>query len=152
RRRLAHGGKRPPSCRYLTFISLVYRRAPRAHLPSPPSKENTMPNVDTIPKPDVQIAITLASLAYLAENDPPAQMRKAIVSHLEQPDLPTGNQWKVVWGPAVYEPNMWYIASGPNSLGPASLALVIRGTNMTSLKAIRQDAELTLVPFDDPNR
>jgi hypothetical protein len=77
-------------------------------------------------------------------------MRNAIVSHLEQPDLPTGNKWKVVWGPAVNDPNMWYIASGPNSLGPASLALVIRGTNMTSLAAIRQDAELTLVPFADP--
>ncbi len=112
-----------------------------------------MPNATPVPIPDgdVQIAITLASLTYLAENEPPAAMRTAIASHLEQPDLPTANQWKVLWGPAVNDPNMWYIAAGPNSLGPKSLALVIRGTNMTSLASIGQDAELTLVPFAAPD-
>jgi hypothetical protein len=110
-----------------------------------------MPKPPPILDADVQIAITLASLTYLAENQPPTEMRRAIASHLEQPDLPTKNEWKVVWGPAVNDPNMWYIARGPNSLGPASLALVIRGTNMTSLASLRQDAELTFVPFADPN-
>jgi Lipase (class 3) len=113
--------------------------------------EDTMPKAKRIPDADVQIAITLASLTYLAENQPASEMREAIVSHLEQPDLPTANKWKVVWGPAVNDPNMWYIARGPNSLGEKSLALVIRGTNMTSLASLRQDAELTLVPFADPN-
>ena len=96
---------------------------------------------------DVQIAITLASLTYLAENDTPEDIGLLISSHLEQADLPTANSWRVVWGPAVHGPNMCFIARGPNSAGPATLALVIRGTNMTSVESLKQDAELQLVPL-----
>jgi hypothetical protein len=105
-----------------------------------------MADAHAIPDSDVQIAITLACLTYLSEDKTPSEIRQDIESHLEQPDLPTANAWRVVWGPAVNRPNMWYIARGPNSLGRSSLALVIRGTNLGDSWGLLQDLDLKLVP------
>jgi hypothetical protein len=99
---------------------------------------------------DVQVAITLASLTYLNEDEPHEEQRSGIVQHLTYADLPTAGDWKLAWGPAwgpeELGPNMWYIALGTDAAGKPSLALVIRGTKMNSVDSLRQDAELELVP------
>jgi hypothetical protein len=99
---------------------------------------------------DVQVAITLASLTYMNEDERPEVQHAAIEKQLTHTDLPTAGLWELawgpVWGPDQLGPNMWYIASGTNAAGGKSFALVIRGTKMNSIDGIRQDAELELEP------
>ncbi len=111
-----------------------------------------MSTAKDIPKQDVQVAITLASISHLAEGESREGMTGAMRTALQQGDLPTAGKWELRWGPFEHETNLWYVAVGPNAAGAQTAAIVIRGTLMTSLKSLEQDAEVTLVPIPWTNR
>lgn len=91
---------------------------------------------------DLQVAITLASLTYLDEDDSnPNVQRQQIEQFLAYGDLPTAN-WDLVWGPASNDLNLWYIARQNDT---DHFALVIRGTVMTSWISKLGDADVLLV-------
>ena len=111
-----------------------------------------MSTAKAITDQDVQVAITLASISYLAENESRECMTKAMRTALQPGYLPTAGKWELRWGPYEHETNLWYVAVGPNARGAQTAAIVIRGTLMTSLKSLEQDAEVTLVPIPWTNR
>ena len=96
---------------------------------------------------DVQIAITLACIGYLAEGGSPAEKYAAMGKGLRQPDLPTAGRWRIVWGPAEADSSLWYMAVGPDGQGQPALAVVIRGTQMKLPASLKLDRELELVPL-----
>ncbi len=85
----------------------------------------------TVPE-DAQIAITLSNISYLDVKGSQDQQRAAMAKVLENPTLPTKNEWRIVWGPVTVEENLSFIAEGPVAgSGPArKYAYVIRGTVM----------------------
>lgn len=99
---------------------------------------------DDISDLDLQVAITLCSLTYLDEHDAHPDVQKTTIEqYLAYDDLPMGGKWALVWGPASFELNLWYIAQ---HLDTGNLALVIRGTVMSSLTAKLGDADVVPVP------
>ncbi len=102
-----------------------------------------MPSSDPITPHDIQVAITLASITYLDESRPLAQKRATFLQYLAYPDLPTGGQWQLVWGPADYETNLWYAVADATG---SRLTLVIRGTKMDDPISLWEDADLAMVP------
>jgi len=93
---------------------------------------------------DVQVAVTLANIAYLDEGHPDTQAdaMKAMLAHEA---LPTHGQWSLVWGPVVLGTNLQYIVHDPTQGGGRGFALAIRGTVLTSIVSISEDLELALV-------
>ena len=92
---------------------------------------------------DLQVGITLCSLTYLDEDDSnPDKQLDGIKQYLAYPDLPTAGSWSVVWGPASFEENMWFIAQNRDT---GNFALVIRGTVMSSLAAKLGDIDIVPV-------
>ena len=103
-----------------------------------------MTTADDISDFDLQVAITLCSLTYLDEDDLHPEVQKATIEqYLAYDDLPMGGKWALVWGPASFELNLWYIAQHVDT---GNLALVIRGTVMSSLAAKLGDIDVTPVP------
>ncbi len=96
---------------------------------------------------DVQIAISLASIGYLGEGALNAEKYQLMTEALQQPGLPTGGRWKIVWGPAEVATSLWYIAAGPDAQGHPSLGIVIRGTQMKLEESLKLDRELDLEPL-----
>ena len=96
--------------------------------------------------------MTLAVLTTFGESGSAAEIGATISRYLEHPSLPTANSWTIAWGPAIEDSNMWYIAVGPDASGGQRYTLVIRGTNVWSLRSLREDFEVDLVelPFLDP--
>ena len=106
---------------------------------SEPAPTDELP---TISEDDFKVAITLASLTYLDENDAdPFTQRLLIETYLAFDDLPTAG-WELVWGPANYKTNLWYIAQDQAT---KRLALVIRGTVMSSWTSKLDDIDIPLV-------
>ena len=99
---------------------------------------------------DLRIAITLASLSYLAEDESLDQKKAAIRAALTQTSLPTRNEWSLQWGPAEYQTDLWFAVTGRSSVGPPRAAIIVRGTKMNSITSLWQDftPELVDVPFD----
>ncbi len=100
---------------------------------------------------DIQIAATLSAIAYLTGATQPetsAKMAKALL----QKDLPTNQEWELVWGPVTYESDLMYVVQGPKIQYGRKYAVVIRGT-IRKLISILQDLELDLVdlPWDAPD-
>lgn len=99
---------------------------------------------DDISAHDLQVAMTLCSLTYLDEADnAPVGQRRIIREYLARPTLPMGGSWKLVWGPGSNELNLWYIAQEDTT---GNLALVIRGTVMSSTAAELGDLDIKPVP------
>ena len=100
---------------------------------------------------EAQVAITLASIAYLRGNTQSETFTK-MAKALQQSDLPTQGQWGLVWGPVTYESDLMYIVQGPQTQYGRKYAVVIRGTIWTPT-SILQDLELSLenLPWNDPN-
>lgn len=101
---------------------------------------------------DVQIGITLASIAYLGTDSDPSGEFEAMAKALQQKDLPTKTQWGIIWGPVPYESNLMYIVQGPKTEYGRKYAVAIRGTIKT-VKSILEDVELDLVdlPWSSPS-
>jgi pimeloyl-ACP methyl ester carboxylesterase len=99
---------------------------------------------------DVQVAMTLACIGYLGEGEPMSSKVQQMTAALARPDLPTARQWSIVWGPAEYETDLWFIAEGPNAQGGTTLALLVRGTQMKRFESIKQDLEPGLVALPFP--
>lgn len=100
---------------------------------------------------DVQVAITLSSIAY-EPGDTDAEIMQNMANALKQKDLPTAGQWGIVWGPVTHESDLMYIVRKTGSTSPPTYAVVIRGTVM-SFESILQDLEvlrLVPLPWKDP--
>ena len=99
---------------------------------------------------DAQIAVCLAAIAYLRGNTQAETFTK-MANALKQKDLPTEQQWGLVWGPVTYESNLMFIAAGPRTARGRKFAVSIRGTVWTP-KSIFEDIELHLepLPWNDP--
>ena len=98
-----------------------------------------------------QVAATLSAIAYLrgsTQSETFTKMAKA----LQQANLPTKQQWSLVWGPVTNESDLMFIAQGPLTGFGRKYAVVIRGTIWT-LESIMQDLELSPIdlPWSDPN-
>ena len=77
-----------------------------------------------------QLAVTMATAAYLEVHASPQAQRAAIDASLASPALPTAGEWSVAWGPVTVGENLAFIARGP-VLGPGPArryAYSIRGT------------------------
>ena len=109
-----------------------------------------MSEIDQLQK-DSQIAATLSSIAYLRGNTQ-SETFSLMAKALQQKDLPTNQQWGLVWGPVTYESDLMYIAQGPKTSTGRRYALVIRGT-IGTVKSVLQDLKLELVdlPWDAPD-
>ncbi|MEM7194537.1 MAG: hypothetical protein AAF402_06275 [Pseudomonadota bacterium] len=107
--------------------------------------------VQTSQLADAQIAITLAAIAYLRGNTQ-AETFSKMAKALQQKDLPTHQQWGLVWGPVTYESNLMYIVQGPKTQYGRKFAVAIRGTVWTPT-SIFEDIELDLesLPWTDPS-
>jgi hypothetical protein len=77
---------------------------------------------------DVKVAITLCCVGYEGEGTSSEKKLSAMNAVLSHAALPTANQWKIVWGPAEFETDVWFVAEGPDAVGNPTLALIIRGT------------------------
>lgn len=100
--------------------------------------------VEALSNDDVQIGITLASIAYLGTDSDPTGEFKAMAKALQQKTLPTKQQWGLVWGPANLDSNLMFIVQGPQTATGRKYALAIRGTIMTA-ESILEDLDLDLV-------
>jgi len=95
---------------------------------------------------DVRVAITLASITYLAEGHAIEIQQCHMKAALEQTSLPTAGKWQILWGPWKHLSNLWYVAVGPNAQGVRTAAIVIRGTQMKNIDRIHEDFDLPLAP------
>lgn len=102
-------------------------------------------------QPDIQIAATLSAIAYLRGATQSATF-SLMARALQQQDLPTNQEWGLVWGPVTHESDLIYIARGPATTYGRKYAVVIRGTVWT-VKSVLQNLELELVdlPWKDPD-
>ncbi|HEX7183731.1 MAG TPA: hypothetical protein VF756_18000 [Thermoanaerobaculia bacterium] len=105
---------------------------------------------------DVQVAATLAAIAYLGKDDDrdPVEQYKLMSAALQASALPTAGQWTIVWGPANLKGDLLYIAQGPASGSQEQFAVVIRGTVFTSVYDLTQDREVgdqDALPFTAPS-
>lgn len=96
---------------------------------------------------DVQVAITLASVAYLDEGKPIDEKKHRMLEALAVPDLPTAGAWELIWGPADYDTALWFIVAGRSARGIPSVAVVIRGTQMSLYESLKEDLPRKLVPL-----
>lgn len=96
---------------------------------------------------DVQVAITLASIGYLAEGEPIDDKKQRMLQALAVPDLPTARSWQLVWGPTDYDTALWFIVAGRSVAGRNAVAVVIRGTQMSMYESLKEDAPSPLVPL-----
>ncbi len=98
---------------------------------------------------DALIAVTLSAVTYVGSGSPPAEQRQAMNDALRIDGLPTGDDWKVVWGPATHGGNLAYIARGPDFEDRPQYAYAIRGTG-SSPEDMLEDALDTIGLFRLP--
>lgn len=96
---------------------------------------------------DFQVAITLASISYLAEGEPIDAKKQRMLQALAVADLPTAKSWQLIWGPADYDTALWFIVAGKSAAGRNTVAVVIRGTQMALYESLKEDAPKPLVPL-----
>ena len=79
---------------------------------------------------EIQVAITLASLAYAHYHNSLEDQASYIEQMLGEPELPTAAQWKLKWGPVLHEENLMYLVHQPSTEAGTvdRYALAIRGT------------------------
>jgi hypothetical protein len=89
---------------------------------------------------EAQICMTLSSLAYVSENDPP-NIKQSLISQLQNPNYSTQNQWALAWGPALSadEGNLMYVVQ--NTVQENLYALAVRGTDPCFLSNLEEDLE-----------
>jgi len=75
-----------------------------------------------------RVAVTLSAIAYLAVDGTPEQRFKAMARALQIPNLPTAQQWGLVWGPHEHDQSLVFVAQGPVLGGRRQYAVVFRGT------------------------
>lgn len=101
-------------------------------------------------------AITLSAISYLKPDASAVERFKAMAKALQQKDLPTKQQWGLVWGPRERDQNLAFIAQGPTSSKPFSrrrYAVVVRGT-IESVYNIFDDLDVLgqeWLPFPAPD-
>lgn len=92
--------------------------------------------------------MTLASLAYVNENNP-AYMRDSLIVQLANNNYETGGNWKLEWGPALTpdKANMLYVVKDTLK-NPDMYAIAIRGTDWCFLTNIKEDILVySMVPY-----
>ncbi|MEM7355644.1 MAG: hypothetical protein AAF657_32820 [Acidobacteriota bacterium] len=79
---------------------------------------------------DARIAVTLSTIVYKRPTARRKERRAAMQQALADPELPTENRWRLVWGPVTVMENTSFIAEGPVlGSGPQrQYAYAIRGT------------------------
>lgn len=95
-----------------------------------------------------QVAMTLASLAYVNENNT-AYIKDSLIVQLANQNYATGGNWKLEWGPALTpdKANMLYIVKDTLKT-PDMYAIAIRGTDWCFLTNIEEDALVfSMVPY-----
>lgn len=90
---------------------------------------------------NIALCATLSAIAY--EGVTQDEASRLIAKALNQEDLPTHQEWHLVWGPIIHESDLMYIVQGPDGAMGKRFALVIRGT-VKSIKSTLQDLELVL--------
>lgn len=102
------------------------------------------------------VAITLSAIAYKEPDGSPVARFKAMAKALQQADLPTKQQWGLVWGPHEHEENLAFIVQGPKptkSFAKRQYAVVVRGT-IESVRNIFEDLDVLFqqdLPFLAPD-
>lgn len=77
----------------------------------------------------LQLGATLSAMAYLNPDSSASSQYNAISAALQLSELPTTNDWEIIWGPVTVDEDMSFIARGPAITETAyQYALVIRGT------------------------
>lgn len=107
-------------------------------------KDNNSNPEDTIELPDLKAEMmTLSAIAYTAESHSIDLIKDSILFHLADSSLATGAKWELVWGPGVSSnnENLSYVVKNSSGSNP-QFAVVIRGTNSTSLVDILEDVDV----------
>jgi hypothetical protein len=94
------------------------------------------------------VCMTLASLAYVNENNS-AYIKDSLIVQLSNQNYATNGAWKLAWGPALSsdKANMMYIVKDTVQ-NPDMYAIAIRGTDWCFLTNIEQDILVyDLVPY-----
>jgi len=105
----------------------------------PPVHTPTQCNVS-----DAQVQITLASIAYVSEEDE-FDIRKKIVRDLGNDCYATAARWHLVWGPASSGGNLAYVVQRGDS---SEYSVVLRGSDWEFLDNFLEDLQVKQVSID----
>lgn len=108
-------------------------------------------------QPDItdldRVAVTLSAIAYLAVDASHTERFKAMARALQNDNLPTKQQWGLVWGPHEFHQFLVFVAQGPQTQFGRHYAVVIRGT-IDSIYDFFDDLDVwwqSDMPWSDPD-